>query len=119
MRCGGLEVISSRRSSDKLMCVPRFVAATAWISSTITVSTLRSVSRACDVSIRYSDSGVVMRMSGGSRKQLLSFLRMGVAGTDRDRWFVDVETQSFRGEADPEDRSAEVLLDVDGESAQR
>jgi hypothetical protein len=33
----------------------------------MTVSTPRSVSRAFDVSIRYRDSGVVMRMSGGSR----------------------------------------------------
>ena len=31
----------------------------------ITVCTLRSVSRAREVSIRYSDSGVVIRMSGG------------------------------------------------------
>ena len=43
------------------------VAATAWTSSMMTVSTLSRVSRAFDVSIRYSDSGVVMRMSGGSR----------------------------------------------------
>ena len=44
------------------------MAATAWISSTITVSTVRSTSRAAEVSIRYSDSGVVIRMSGGSRR---------------------------------------------------
>ena len=31
----------------------------------MTVSTPRSVSRACEVSSRNSDSGVVMRMSGG------------------------------------------------------
>ena len=31
----------------------------------ITVSTPRSASRACEVSIRNSDSGVVIRMSGG------------------------------------------------------
>ena len=45
--------------------MPRFVAATEWISSTMTHRTYRSVSRACDVSMRYSDSGVVMQMSGG------------------------------------------------------
>ena len=39
----------------------------AWISSTITVSTEVSVSRALEVSSRYSDSGVVIRMSGGAR----------------------------------------------------
>ncbi|GAA4817036.1 hypothetical protein GCM10023353_24440 [Tomitella cavernea] len=43
--------------------------ATEWISSTITVSTPVRVSRADEVSIRYSDSGVVMRMSGGSADQ--------------------------------------------------
>ena len=43
------------------------VAATAWISSTITASTPVSISRACEVRIRYSDSGVVIRMSGGLR----------------------------------------------------
>ena len=46
---------------------PRFVAATAWISSTITVSTPASVSRAALVSMRKRDSGVVIKMSGGSR----------------------------------------------------
>ena len=43
------------------------LAATAWISSRITDSTSASVSRAREVSIRYSDSGVVIRMSGGWR----------------------------------------------------
>jgi hypothetical protein len=37
----------------------------AWTSSTMTVSTPRSTSRAALVSMRYSDSGVVIRMSGG------------------------------------------------------
>ena len=60
-------VIASSRSSDSIRCAPRFVGASAWISSMMTVSTLRNVSRARDVSIRYSDSGVVMRMSGGVR----------------------------------------------------
>lgn len=39
----------------------------ACTSSTITVRTVRSVSRAAEVSMRNSDSGVVMRMSGGVR----------------------------------------------------
>ena len=42
------------------------VAATACTSSTITVCTFLSVSPAWLVSMRYSDSGVVMRMSGGA-----------------------------------------------------
>ena len=47
---------------------PRLVCATAWISSTITCSACSKISRAWLVSIRYSDSGVVMRMSGGWRR---------------------------------------------------
>jgi len=40
--------------------------ATAWISSTMIVRTFRSIARLRSaVTIRYSDSGVVMRKSGG------------------------------------------------------
>ena len=46
---------------------PRLVGARAWISSMMTVSTFTRVSRTADVSMRYSDSGVVMRRSGGRR----------------------------------------------------
>ncbi len=67
MRCGGRSVSRSSRSSDRARWAPRLVPATEWISSTITCSTDRSISRACDVSSRYSDSGVVIRMSGGWR----------------------------------------------------
>jgi len=52
MRCGGDVVIALRRSSDKARCAPRFVAASAWISSMITHRTERKVSRARDVSMR-------------------------------------------------------------------
>jgi hypothetical protein len=67
MRCTGLPTSRSRRSSESARCAPRFVPATACTSSTITVSTERSVSRAFEVSSRKSDSGVVIRMSGGLR----------------------------------------------------
>ena len=67
MRCGGRAVISSSRSSDSDRWAPRFVAAMAWISSTMTVSTPTSVSAADDVSIRYRLSGVVISRSGGRR----------------------------------------------------
>jgi hypothetical protein len=41
---------------------------TAWISSTMTVRTVRSILRLrSDVTSRYSDSGVVTRMCGGVR----------------------------------------------------
>ena len=61
----GVPRSASSRSSDSARCAPRLVPATAWISSTMTVSTPRNVSRACDVSSRNSDSGVVISMSGG------------------------------------------------------
>lgn len=70
MRCAGFSSRSSRRSRLKARCAPRLLPANACTSSTMTVSTVRSVSRACDVSMRYSDSGVVMRMSGGLRCRL-------------------------------------------------
>ena len=57
----------SSRSSDSARWAPRLVGTSAWISSTMTVSTERSASRAFEVSRRYSDSGVVIRMSAGSR----------------------------------------------------
>ncbi len=72
IRCGGASVTSSSRSSDSARWAPRLVVAMAWISSMITVSTPRSVSRAADVSIRYNDSGVVINRSGGRR---ISFWR--------------------------------------------
>ena len=50
--------------------------ATACTSSTMTVSTPRRVSLACEVSSRNRDSGVVMRMSGGL---VTSFLRSSAA----------------------------------------
>ena len=54
-------------SRERNRCAPLFVATSEWISSMMTVSTERRISRACEVSSRYSDSGVVMRMSGGAR----------------------------------------------------
>ena len=44
---------ASSRSSDSARCAPRRVPITAWISSTITVRTVRSISRLrADVSSR-------------------------------------------------------------------
>ena len=65
MRWAGWSNKSSSRSRLTARCAPRLVPATACTSSMITVLTCRSVSRALDVSIKYSDSGVVIRMSGG------------------------------------------------------
>ena len=55
------------RSSVSARWAPRLVDATAWISSTMHDSVPANSSWARPVSIRYSDSGVVIRMSGGSR----------------------------------------------------
>ena len=57
----------SSRSSESARCAPRLEPAIAWTSSMITCSTVRRASRAWLVSSRYSDSGVVIRMSGGRR----------------------------------------------------
>ena len=65
MRWAGFSSRWSRRSRLMPRWAPRLVPATAWTSSMITVSMPRSVSRAWLVSMRNSDSGVVMRMSGG------------------------------------------------------
>ena len=66
---------ASSRSSDSARCAPRLPPASACTSSTMTVSTPRRVSLAWDVSSRNSDSGVVIRMSGG----LLTSLRRSSA----------------------------------------
>ena len=81
MRWAGSSSSSSSRSSDSARCAPRLVPATACTSSTITVSTPRSASRACEVSIRNSDSGVVIRMSGG----VVASLRRSDAGVSPER----------------------------------
>ena len=67
---------ASSRSRESARWAPRLLPATACTSSTMTVSTPRRVSLACEVSSRKSDSGVVMRMSGGL---VASFLRSSAA----------------------------------------
>ena len=57
---------AARRSRVIARWEPRLSRTSAWISSTMTVSTFRNVSRLFGlVSIRYRDSGVVTRMWGG------------------------------------------------------
>ncbi len=67
MRCNGRRVRCSSRSSEIARCAPRLVGISEWISSTMTVSMDASASRAREASIRYNDSGVVIRMSAGAR----------------------------------------------------
>src|SRR5439155_178101 len=76
MRWAGAGSSSSSRSSESARCTPRFVPATAWTSSTMTTSMWRSASRAWDVKRRNSDSGVLIRMSGGA----VSILRRSSGG---------------------------------------
>ena len=66
-RWNGASTRRSRRSRLRARWAPRFVPATACTSSRMTVSMPRRVSRACEVRSRKSDSGVVIRMSGGVR----------------------------------------------------
>ncbi len=72
IRCGSAPPAAAtrcdRRSRVRARWAPRFECATAWISSTITASTPARISRAPEVSMRYRDSGVVIRMSGGDRR---------------------------------------------------
>ena len=106
----GARLRRSRRSSVSARCEPRLEWATAWISSTITASTPLSISRAREVSIRYSDSGVVIRMSGGLRSHRRALALGRVAGADADAHVLG---------ADPAQRRAQVALDVVGERLQR
>ena len=65
---GACSATAASRSSVNARCAPRREPMTAWISSTITVRTVRSICRLrSDVRSRYSDSGVVTRMCGGVR----------------------------------------------------
>ena len=66
IRCAGRASRWSSRSSETARWAPRLVPATACTSSMITVCTPRSDSRAWEVSIKNSDSGVVIKMSGGA-----------------------------------------------------
>ena len=81
IRWAGRSSRSSSRSRETARCAPRLVSATAWTSSTMTVSTPRNASRAELVSSRNSDSGVVMRMSVGRRVKA----RRSSAGVSPDR----------------------------------
>ncbi len=81
MRCTGRPSRASSRSRLSARCAPRLVPATACTSSTMTVRTPSSVSRALEVSMRYRLSGVVMRMSGGE----VCSLRRSALGVSPER----------------------------------
>ena len=80
----------------------------------------RSVSRACDVSIRYSDSGVVMRMSGGVARRAAGVPCPACRRCASRPWAcANVVAEALGRERDAGERRAQVLLDVERERAQR
>ena len=100
----------SSRSRLSARCAPRFVPATACTSSRMSEARpLSSISRACDVSMRKSDSGVVIRISGGRLQDLRPLFLRRVARANGD---VQVEP-------DAGERPAQVPLDVVVERLER
>ena len=86
----------------------------------ITQRTLRSVSRACDVSIRYRDSGRRDEDVGRPLEHLAAFVGRRVAGADADRRLVrERDAGAVGGVLDAGERRAEVLLDVHGQRPER
>ncbi len=80
----------------------------------------RASTRAWDVSSRYSDSGVVIRMSGGWRGQAAALLRRGVPGAGRHpdrRARSTPEPAGLAGDAGQ--RGPQVALDVVGQRLER
>ena len=111
---------ASSRSSVSARCAPRLSRATAWISSTMTVSTVRSAARPLAlVTRRYSDSGVVTTKLGGVRTMRARCELGRVAGADRDFESRRVETELFGNCRDLAEWSFEVLGDVDREGLER
>ena len=102
---------ASSRSRLSARCAPRLVPAIACTSSTMTVSMPRSASRACEVSSRNSDSGVVIRMSGGL-VPAAPLLRGGVPGAHRDADVRLGQPQPTRRLPHPGERGSQVALDV-------
>ena len=79
----------------------------------------RRVSRAWLVRIRNSDSGVVIRMSGGRVDEPATIGRAGVAGPEPDGDLGQRGLEPVGGVADAGQGCAEVALDVDGERLER
>ena len=111
MRCGSGRRRSSpggsaaRASAPRWM--PRLVGASAWISSTMIVSTARSRSRERPASNRYSDSGVVIRICAGILALALALLGRRIAGAHVDR-----DLRAGAEPLQPGERRAQVALDV-------
>ena len=119
MRCTRPSVIASSRSSERARCAPRLVGTTACISSMITVSTWRKLAEASEVSSRYSDSGVVIRISAGWRRKWLRSFCGCVTGTDTDLRLVEIDPCLAGHICDPSERRAQVAFHIHSQSFER
>ena len=120
MRWAGESSSASRRSSDSARWAPRFEASTACTSSTITVSTPRSDSRAAEVSSRNRDSGRGDEHVGRGAVEAAPLVGRGVAGAGADGDVAAPGSPSrWRGLAQPGQRRAQVALDVDRQGLHR
>ena len=122
IRCSGGASAARRRSRRSRLSArwaPRLVPAIAWTSSTMTCSTPRRTSRTWLVSIRYRDSGVVMRMSGGWR----AISRRSSDGVSPVRLATVMVrrrlAEALGRVADPGERRPQVPLDVVGQGLER
>ena len=119
IRRAGRSRRASRRSRESARWAPRLVPATAWTSSTMTVSTPRRASRDWAVRSRNNDSGVVMSTSGRLAGEPASLVGRGVAGADGHLDVRQLGAQALRRLPDAGQRGAKVALDVDGERLER
>ena len=110
---------ASSRSRLRARWAPRLLPANACTSSTITVCTCRSTSRAAEVSIKNSDSGVVIKMSGG----WLTSLRRSPAEVSPERTPTVTDGGDWPSRRAvwvmPGEWSAQVALDVDRQRLER
>ena len=110
IRTGRREQSASSRSRVSAKCEPRLSRASAWISSTMTVSTAVKTWRLFSaVSIKYNDSGVVTRIWGGRR----SILCRSVFGVSPVRTAVRI------GGGSKPDASASCRISASGDSKLR
>ena len=110
---------ASRRSSERARCAPRFVPASAWISSTMTQRTLRSASRAADVRMQ------VQRLGRGDEDvrrppaEGAPLLGRGVARPHRHAHLARAVAQPLGRQGDAGQRRPQVALHVVDERLER
>ena len=119
IRCAGRSSSASSRASETARCAPRFVPTTAWTSSTITVWTPLSISRARLVRIRNSDSGRGDQDVRTVPAELPPVLGRRVAGPHRHRDLRRCLAAELRLHRDAGERGPQVSLDVDRQRLER